>query len=120
MGGTDNIKTSIGHKWQQGPINAPTVLNSSMNLAQFWDGRAKGLKEQAGGPIANPGEMAFTHKLAVDVLHSIPQYRGRFKQVFGAEKISIVFLKWHIFQYNQRKNFAALQRLILKFFFYFS
>ena len=89
MGGTDNIKTSIGHKWQQGPINAPTVLNSSMNLAQFWDGRAKGLKEQAGGPIANPGEMAFTHKLAVDVLHSIPQYRGRFKQVFGAEKISI-------------------------------
>ncbi len=89
MGGTDNIKTSIGHKWQHGPINAPTVLNSSMNLAQFWDGRAKGLKEQAGGPIANPGEMAFTHKLAVDVLRSIPQYRGRFKQVFGAEQISI-------------------------------
>jgi cytochrome c peroxidase len=89
MGGTDNIKTSIGHKWQHGPINAPTVLNSSMNLAQFWDGRAKGLKEQAGGPIANPGEMAFTHKLAVDVLRSIPQYRGRFKQVFGADQISI-------------------------------
>ena len=89
MGGTDNIKTSIGHKWQHGPINAPTVLNSSMNLAQFWDGRAKGLKEQAGGPIANPGEMAFTHKLAVDVLRSIPQYRGRFKQVFGADEISI-------------------------------
>ena len=58
MGGTDNLKTSIGHKWQQGPINAPTVLNASMNLAQFWDGRAKDLKEQAGGPIANPGEMA--------------------------------------------------------------
>ena len=26
MGGTDNLKTSIGHNWQQGPINAPTVL----------------------------------------------------------------------------------------------
>ena len=89
MGGTDNIKTSIGHNWQAGPINSPTVLNSTLSLAQFWDGRAKGLKEQAGGPIANPGEMAFTHKLAVDVLHSIPQYRGRFKQVFGAEEISI-------------------------------
>lgn len=49
MGGTDNIKTSIGHKWQQGPINAPTVLNSSMNFVQFWDGRASDLKEQAGG-----------------------------------------------------------------------
>ena len=35
MGGTDNLKTSIGHNWQKGPINAPTVLNSSLNLAQF-------------------------------------------------------------------------------------
>ncbi len=59
MGGTDNIPTSIGDKWQQGPINAPTVLNSSLNVAQFWDGRAADLKAQAGGPIANPGEMAF-------------------------------------------------------------
>lgn len=89
MGGTDNLKTSIGDKWQQGPINAPTVLNSSMNLAQFWDGRAKDLKEQAGGPIANPGEMAFTHELAVDVLRSIPQYVGEFKKVFGSDKIDI-------------------------------
>jgi cytochrome c peroxidase len=64
MGGTDNLKTSIGHNWQKGPINSPTVLNSRFALAQFWDGRAKDLKEQAGGPIANPGEMAFTHELA--------------------------------------------------------
>ena len=51
MGGTDNLKTSIGHNWQKGPINSPTVLNSRFGLAQFWDGRAKDLKEQAGGPI---------------------------------------------------------------------
>lgn len=89
MGGTDNLKTSIGHNWQKGPINAPTVLNASMNLAQFWDGRAKDLKEQAGGPIANPGEMAFTHELAVDVLASIPQYVTEFKQVFGDGKVNI-------------------------------
>lgn len=80
MGGTDNLKTSIGHNWQQGPINSPTVLNSSMNVAQFWDGRAADLKEQAGGPIANPGEMAFTHTLAVDVLESIPAYVTEFTQ----------------------------------------
>ena len=43
-----------------------------MNVAQFWDGRAADLKEQAGGPIANPGEMAFTHTLALEVLESIP------------------------------------------------
>lgn len=89
MGGSDNLPSSIGHKWHQGPINAPTVLNSSMNLAQFWDGRAKDLKDQAGGPIANPGEMAFSHALTVDVLRSIPQYRTRFKQVFGSDQINI-------------------------------
>jgi len=89
MGGSDNLQTSIGDHWQQGPINAPTVLNSSMNLAQFWDGRAKDLKEQAGGPIANPGEMAFTHELAVEVLRSIPQYRAEFKGVFGSDDIKI-------------------------------
>jgi cytochrome c peroxidase len=89
MGGTDNLQTSIGHNWQQGPINAPTVLNSSLNLAQFWDGRAADLKEQAGGPIANPGEMAFTHTLAIDVLNSIPEYVIEFKQVFGTDKIDI-------------------------------
>ncbi|MDR2626307.1 MAG: cytochrome-c peroxidase, partial [Zoogloeaceae bacterium] len=44
MGGTDNIPTSIGDKWQEGPINAPTVLNSSLNVAQFWDGRAADLQ----------------------------------------------------------------------------
>jgi len=89
MGGTDNIPTSIGDKWQQGPINAPTVLNSSLNVAQFWDGRAADLKAQAGGPIANPGEMAFTHTLAISVLESIPGYVREFKQVFGKDKITI-------------------------------
>jgi cytochrome c peroxidase len=89
MGGTDNIKTSIGDKWQQGPINAPTVLNSSLNLAQFWDGRAADLKAQAGGPIANPGEMGFTHTLAIGVLESIPAYVREFRQVFGKDRIDI-------------------------------
>lgn len=89
MGGTDNIPTSIGDRWQQGPINAPTVLNSSLNVAQFWDGRAADLKAQAGGPIANPGEMGFSHTLAIDVLQSIPGYTREFKQVFSKDKIDI-------------------------------
>ncbi len=89
MGGTDNLKTSIGHIWHQGPINSPTVLNASMNIAQFWDGRAKDLQEQAGGPIANPGEMASTHVLAISVLESIPAYRAEFKQVFSTSKITL-------------------------------
>lgn len=89
MGGSDNLQTSIGNNWQKGPINSPTVLNSSMNLAQFWDGRAADLKEQAAGPIANPAEMAFTHNLAVDTLRSIPQYREGFKAVYQVDEITI-------------------------------
>ena len=89
MGGTDNLKTSIGHNWNEGPINAPTVLNSSLNLAQFWDGRAKDLQAQAGGPIANPGEMASNHALAVEVLQSIPGYVAEFKKAFGSDKVTI-------------------------------
>jgi cytochrome c peroxidase len=89
MGGTDNLQTSIGDKWQQGPINSPTVLNSSLNFVQFWDGRAADLKEQAGGPIANPIEMASSHEHAVEVLNAIPGYVKEFKAAFGTNKISI-------------------------------
>jgi cytochrome c peroxidase len=89
MGGTDNLKTSIGHGWARGPINSPTVLNSSLNIAQFWDGRAADLKEQAGGPIANPEEMGFTHELAVTTLQGIPGYVRQFELVFGSPEINI-------------------------------
>jgi cytochrome c peroxidase len=89
MGGTDNLVSSIGDGWQQGPINSPTVLNSSLSVAQFWDGRARTLKEQAGGPIANPREMAFTHDLAVQVIASIPQYVDEFGKVFGTRAVDM-------------------------------
>jgi len=89
LGGSDNLRTSVGHHWQKGPINSPTVLNSSMNVAQFWDGRARDLKDQAGGPISNPGEMASSHQLAVDVLKSIPGYVTEFTAAFGTPGIDI-------------------------------
>lgn len=87
-GGSDNRISSIGHNWSVGPINSPTVLNSSYNIAQFWDGRAKTLQEQAGGPIANPKEMGSTHQLAIEVIKSIPQYRDEFKRVYN-DSVSI-------------------------------
>lgn len=89
MGGSDNLKTSIGDKWKQGGINSPTVLNSSLNFVQFWDGRAKNLQEQAHGPIANPIEMAFTHELAVDTLRSIPEYVSEFRKVFRSDALTM-------------------------------
>ncbi len=88
-GGVDNLTSSIGHGWQIGPINSPTVLNAGLHLAQFWDGRAADLKEQAGGPIANPGEMASSHTLAVQTIQSISGYASHFKAAFGDEKVDI-------------------------------
>ncbi|KFK94674.1 cytochrome C peroxidase [Serratia sp. Ag1] len=57
-GGVDGRVTSLGVNNQPGPINAPTVFNATFNIAQFWDGRAKDLQAQAGGPPMNPIEMA--------------------------------------------------------------
>lgn len=56
-GGVDSLPTSIGIGGAKGPINAPTVFNSSLNFRQFWDGRAATLEEQAAGPVHNPLEM---------------------------------------------------------------
>ncbi len=56
-GGAEASAVSTGIRGQQGPINAPTVLNSEHNFVQFWDGRAASLLEQAAGPVTNPIEM---------------------------------------------------------------
>lgn len=84
-GGSDNIETSIGHGWQKGPRNSPTVLNSVFNVAQFWDGRADDLRSQAKGPIQAAVEMASTPEYVIAVLRSIPEYRDRFATAFPGE-----------------------------------
>ncbi|HEX6144384.1 MAG TPA: cytochrome-c peroxidase [Geminicoccaceae bacterium] len=82
LGGVDMLETSIGHRWQQGPRNAPTVLNSVFNTAQFWDGRAADLEEQARGPLVNPIEMASSHEHVVEMLSAIPGYVDMFQKAF--------------------------------------
>ena len=89
-GGDDNLETSIGHGWQKGPRNAPTVLNSVLNEAQFWDGRAADLAEQAKGPIQAGVEMANTPDNVVATLNSMPGYIDAFGAAFegGPETVS--------------------------------
>ncbi|MCS6203291.1 cytochrome-c peroxidase [Shewanella baltica] len=88
-GGVDALPTSVGHNWQQGPINSPTVLNANYMLAQFWDGRASDLQAQAAGPIENPKEMGYSHALATQTIASMPAYRAHFAKVYGDEKVTI-------------------------------
>ncbi|MFO0657467.1 MAG: cytochrome c peroxidase [Polyangia bacterium] len=85
--GVDGAKFSSGHKKQLGGRNAPTVYNAAGHVAQFWDGRAKDVEEQAGGPMINPVEMALPdHKRAETVLQSIPGYVEAFKKAFPGDK----------------------------------
>lgn len=91
LGGVDLMETSIGHGWQKGPRNAPTVLNAVFNLAQFWDGRAADLEEQAKGPVQASVEMASDPARAVQTLRSIPGYRERFARAFPGEVEPVTF-----------------------------
>jgi len=85
-GGVDNNPFSTGHKWMVGGRNAPTVLNASLHIAQFWDGRAADVEAQAQGPILADVEMGATQKLVLKRLGSIPEYVHRFGKAFPNEK----------------------------------
>ncbi|NVZ10870.1 cytochrome-c peroxidase [Allochromatium humboldtianum] len=91
MGGDDNLPTSVGHGWQKGPRNAPTVYNAVFNRAQFWDGRAADLKEQAKGPIQAGVEMANRPDQVVATLKSLPKYVDWFSEVFPGEEDPVNF-----------------------------
>jgi cytochrome c peroxidase len=91
LGGVDLLETSVGHGWQKGPRNSPTVLNAVYNIAQFWDGRARDLKEQAMGPVQAAVEMNSTPQRTVTTLRSIPAYVDRFKQAFPGEADPVTF-----------------------------
>ncbi len=85
LGGADGESTSLGHRWQHGGRNAPTVLNAVFNKAQFWDGRAKDLEAQAGGPMVNPVEMASPAAHVPQQLKGIPGYRPYFAAAFPGD-----------------------------------
>lgn len=90
--GADGLSTSVGHRGQHGTRNSPTVYNAAGFFAQFWDGRAETVEEQATGPILNPVEMALVSpEQGVKVLSSMPEYREAFKQAFPGEAEPLTF-----------------------------
>jgi cytochrome c peroxidase len=99
--------TSEGHKGQFGGRNSPTSYNAFFHVAQFWDGRAKDVEEQAMGPMLNPVEMAMKDAKAVEkVLKSIPDYGPKFKAAFPEEKGAIT-------QANAARAIAAFERKLV-------
>lgn len=86
--GADGKKFSTGIRNLKGTMNAPTVFNSVFNFAQFWNGRAKTLNEQALGPIHNPVEMALPLPEAARRLQAHPYYSKAFAALTGHSAIS--------------------------------
>jgi cytochrome c peroxidase len=90
--GIDEEPLSSGHKGQKGSRNSPTVYNAAGHIAQFWDGRAPTIEEQAKGPVLNPVEMAMpAEKQVIAVLKSMPEYVAAFREAFPGEKDPVTF-----------------------------
>ncbi|AXH08451.1 cytochrome B6 [Malaciobacter halophilus] len=91
-GGDDNRDFSLGVNNKKGEVNSPTVFNSRYNFTQFWNGRARDLKEQVSGPIHNPVEMGSSLDEALEKLKKDDYYNKQFKIVFkdGLTKKNLV------------------------------
>jgi len=83
-GGEDGRARSTGVAGRRGEINTPTVLNAALNIAQFWDGRAKTLEDQIDGPIQHPLEMGGDWPSIEAKLAKSPTYRSAFQSALGA------------------------------------
>jgi len=102
--GVDNQKFSIGHQWNRGGRNAPTVLNAAFWSKQFWDGRAPLLEDQAKGPPLNPVEMATVSEDAAVARLKEAGYEAEFEAVFGKHSVNYD---------NMAKAIAAFERTLI-------
>lgn len=105
-GGVDNEPTSVGAFGKRGGRNSPTVLNAGLQLAQFWDGRARDLAAQAKGPILNPIEMGMPSEQAVIEKLSKTEYPQKFATVFAGEKEPLTYD-------NLAQAIAAFERTLI-------
>ena len=82
-GGVDRLARSVGVYGNVGDINSPTVFNSGLNIAQFWDGRAETLEDQIDGPTHNPKEMGSSWAQITEKLSSDKTYQALFKNSYS-------------------------------------
>ncbi len=63
--------------------NAPSLLYSSFQYSQFWDGRVKSLEEQVVQVIKDPSEMNGDPEKIIAYLRSRKDYQTEFEEVFN-------------------------------------
>jgi cytochrome c peroxidase len=103
-GFTRHTRFGVGITGLKGGRNSPVSYNRILSDAQFWDGRAGSLEDQAVGPIANPIEMGNKHEGAVTTLKTVPVYVAQFNAVFPESGVTID---------NVGKAIASFERTIV-------
>ena len=105
--GADNLKTGKGAEGKFGDRNDPSTMNAGYQIAQFWDGRAATLEDQAKGPPLNPIEMGMPNGEAVAKrLKEIGHYPADFKKAFPSQNDPVTFD-------NFAKAVAAFERTLI-------
>ena len=90
--GVDGEKFSVGFDNHLTGRNSPTSFNAFMHIAQFWDGRAPTVEEQAKGPILAGGEMAMpSAEAVVKKLNGIEGYEALFAAAFPESSPAITY-----------------------------
>lgn len=103
--GVDARAVAMGEGARTGPRNSPTVFNAAFLDAQFWDGRAPTLEEQAKGPIQAHVEMDLTPDEAVERLRETG-YEPLFREAFPGEAEPLTFD-------NLARAIAAFERTLI-------
>ena len=85
-GGDDGQSVSVGINGQAGECNAPTVFNTGLLFAQFWDTRAPTLEDQIDGPIQNSKEMGMMWSEVHDILYQHPEVAAQFDALYPPDK----------------------------------
>jgi len=101
---TDGKRFSNGIDGSSTKRNSMALINLLWVDNFFWDGRAKGLEEQAHFPITDAHEMGQSMDAAVNKLQRMDPYPELFLQAFGSSKIT---------GQNIRKALAQFERTLI-------
>lgn len=106
---------SIGVEGRLGARNSMPIFNLAWAAEFFWDGRAKGLRNQALMPIQDHNEMDESMPEVVRKLSADKAMRDQFAGVFGqggitAERVGLALEQFMLVQVSQDSKFDRVQR----------
>jgi cytochrome c peroxidase len=90
LGWSDGLPTAVGFDMHTLARATPTIVNTSFNPIQMWDGRKSTLEDQATGPIEAAGEMNLPLPELIERLKSIPGYASKFEAAYPGMGITAV------------------------------